>query len=137
MTWHQWHQTAERERRMGLSWACASWNAWGPQWRQWISWARLGRGEKWKRACSSVMMARPLPGLRFDFGDELGDEVEAAEGGDDVDAGALVAAEGEEVAGRGLAFPGAALIAGAAHALADGGGEAHAGGPGGGEVRGG
>ncbi len=72
-------------------------------------------------------MAGRFQGLGLDFGDEFGGEVEAAEGGDDVDAGALLAAEGEGVAGHGLTFLGAALIAGAAHALADGVGEAHAG----------
>src|SRR3990172_7821044 len=45
MTWHQWHQTAERERRIGLSWAFASWNASDPHSRHSISWARLGLGE--------------------------------------------------------------------------------------------
>src|SRR3990170_494184 len=35
MTWHQWHQTAESERRTGLSSVFASANASSPHWRQW------------------------------------------------------------------------------------------------------
>src|SRR3990172_5382043 len=111
MTWHQWHQTAESARRTGLSCAFASANASSPHSRQWTSWGRVGRGEEGNRG--------------FDLGDELRDEVVAAEGGHEVDAGALLAAEGEEVAGHRLAFAGAALLAGAAHPLADRLGDVH------------
>src|ERR1700716_3092589 len=47
ITWHQWHHTAEMERRMGRPVCFASSNAVSDQWRQLISAARLGRGEKW------------------------------------------------------------------------------------------
>src|SRR3990172_2504961 len=43
MTWHQWHQTAERERRMGLPPSLASPKASAPHSRQRMSAARLGR----------------------------------------------------------------------------------------------
>src|SRR6266849_2227762 len=47
MTWHQWHQTAEIDRRMGRSREAASPKAFSDQGRHLISLARLGRGEKW------------------------------------------------------------------------------------------
>src|ERR1700729_3517707 len=46
MTWHQWHQTAEIERRIGLSSSTARAKACGPHGSQAISPARFGRGEK-------------------------------------------------------------------------------------------
>src|SRR3990172_1791126 len=116
MTWHQWHQTAESARRTGLSWVFASANASLPHWRQWTSWARFGRGEKWNGVSDLAISGRPFQS-GLDFGDELRDEVVAAEGGHQVDAGALLAAEGEEVAGHRLAFAGAALLADATHPL--------------------
>src|SRR3990172_6414254 len=125
MTWHQWHQTAESARRTGLSWAFASANASSPHWCHSISWARLGRGEKWNGVSDLAIGGRPFQGLALDFGDELRDEVVAAEGGDQVDAGALLAAEGEEVARHRLAFAGAALLAGAPHPLPDRVGDGH------------
>src|SRR3990170_2011375 len=54
------------------------------------------------------------------FLNQLGYEVEASKRGDEIDAGALFAAEGQEVAGHRLALGRAAFVAGAAHALADG-----------------
>src|SRR3977135_329673 len=47
MTWHQWHHTAEMDRRMGRPLAFASSKAFADQGFQLISAARLGRGEKW------------------------------------------------------------------------------------------
>src|SRR2546430_11459976 len=47
MTWHQWHQTAEIDSRMGLSSAAATANASSDQGCHPISAARFGRGEKW------------------------------------------------------------------------------------------
>ena len=54
MTWHQWHQTAESARRTGLPVSFASRKASSPQSRQWISCARLGRGEKWNFVSGAV-----------------------------------------------------------------------------------
>ena len=54
MTWHQWHQTAESERRTGLPVSFASRKASSPQSRHWISCARLGRGEKWNFVSGAV-----------------------------------------------------------------------------------
>src|SRR5258707_162502 len=47
MTWHQWHQTAEIDRRMGRSRVAASPKAFSDHGRHLISLARLCRGEKW------------------------------------------------------------------------------------------
>src|ERR1700674_5591053 len=47
ITWHQWHQTAEMESRMGRLLFFASSKAPSDQRCQLISAARLGRGEKW------------------------------------------------------------------------------------------
>jgi hypothetical protein len=46
MTWHQWHQTAEMDRRMGRRVRFASSKASADHPRQLISAARLGLGEK-------------------------------------------------------------------------------------------
>src|ERR1700682_1215498 len=54
ITWHQWHHTAEMERRMGRPLCFASSNACGDQRCQLISAARLGRGEKWNPPASSA-----------------------------------------------------------------------------------
>src|SRR5215472_101188 len=54
MTWHQWHQTAEIASRMGLSSALARSNASADHGCQWISSARLGRGEKWNSDSPSL-----------------------------------------------------------------------------------
>src|ERR1700694_2745462 len=48
MTWHQWHQTAEMDSRIGRPASLVSSKALADQGCQLISAARLGRGEKWK-----------------------------------------------------------------------------------------
>src|SRR5256885_477565 len=53
MTWHQWHQTAEMESRMGRSSAFASSKEACDQGLHLISSARFGRGEKWNSAAST------------------------------------------------------------------------------------
>src|SRR5579884_545764 len=58
ITWHQWHQTAEIARRIGLSSACAWAKVAASQGRQAISCARFGRGEKW-RSCIIVSLVFP------------------------------------------------------------------------------
>src|SRR5262249_39465999 len=50
ITWHQCHQTAEIESRIGLSARRASSKAASDHVRQPTSCARLGRGEKWNSA---------------------------------------------------------------------------------------
>src|SRR6202158_6564424 len=47
MTWHQWHQTAEMESRMGRPVCLASWKASPDTGGQLSPAARFGRGEKW------------------------------------------------------------------------------------------
>src|SRR6266851_4929852 len=55
MTWHQWHQTAEMESRMGRLVCLAFSKAASDQGCQLISAARFGRGEKWNsRPASST-----------------------------------------------------------------------------------
>src|SRR5450759_657962 len=59
MTWHQWHQTAERDSRIGRPSLRASANAGSPHVRQSISCARLGRGEKRKSVSPSMRWTFP------------------------------------------------------------------------------
>src|SRR5258708_22817472 len=47
ITWHQWHQTAEMERRIGRELSFASSKAAADHGRQLISAARFARAEKW------------------------------------------------------------------------------------------
>src|SRR6202158_1363064 len=54
MTWHQWHQTAEMESRIGREVAFASSKAPGDQGSQLIAAARFGRGEKWNSSASAA-----------------------------------------------------------------------------------
>src|SRR6266851_6337752 len=61
ITWHQWHQTAEMESRMGRPVCLASSKASCDHGCQLISEARFGRGEKWNSAAASVIGTR----LRF------------------------------------------------------------------------
>src|SRR3990170_7358571 len=56
ITWHQWHQTAESERRTGFPLSFASRNACSPQSRHCISCARLGRGEKWNLVSGAITL---------------------------------------------------------------------------------
>src|SRR6266851_152419 len=54
ITWHQWHQTAEMESRIGRVVSFASSKAPADHGRQLISAARFGRGEKWNSPVSSA-----------------------------------------------------------------------------------
>src|SRR5207237_4456503 len=58
ITWHQWHQTAEIESRIGLSSLVARSKAASDQGCQLISPARLGRGEKWNSALTQPSLRR-------------------------------------------------------------------------------
>src|SRR5438105_9543111 len=58
MTWHQWHQTAEIESRIGLSSLLARSKASSDQGCQLISLARLGRGEKWNSVLTRSSVRR-------------------------------------------------------------------------------
>src|ERR1700682_1269235 len=55
ITWHQWHHTAEMERRIGRPDCLASSKATADQGCQLISAARLGRGEKWNSSAGPAM----------------------------------------------------------------------------------
>src|SRR5450759_1483653 len=58
MTWHQWHQTALMESRIGRPLSFASSKALADHGCHLISAARFGRGEKWNSAVTSRAPAK-------------------------------------------------------------------------------
>src|SRR5260370_16946671 len=63
ITWHQWHQTAEMERRIGRELSFASSKAAADHGRQLISAPRFGPGENWNSPPAIAVPPNPPPTL--------------------------------------------------------------------------